>query len=70
MMSQKLIMGLSGFVQKRIRSEVDGRPRTVTVDVMARWDVDNESGLVIGSEQPVDASSCQINTKIVFVAPT
>ena len=68
-MSQKLIMGLSGFVQKRIRSEVDGRPRTVTVDVMARWDVDNESGLVIGSEQPIDASSCQINTRVTFVAP-
>lgn len=69
-MSPKLIMGLSGFVQKRIRSEVDGRPRTVTVDVMARWDVDNESGLVIGSEQALDASSCQIGTNVVFVAPT
>ena len=69
-MSQKLIMGLSGFVQRRIRSEVDGRPRTVTVDVMARWDVDNESGLVIGSEQTIDASSYQINTNVVFVAPT
>jgi len=69
-MSQKLIMGLSGFVQKRIRSEVDGRPRTVTVDVMARWDVDNESGLVIGSEQTINASSCQINTGVNFVAPT
>jgi hypothetical protein len=69
-MSQKLIMGLSGFVQKRIRSEVDGRPRTVTVDVMARWDVDNESGLVIGSEQTIDASSCQIGTRVEFVAPT
>lgn len=69
-MSQKLIMGLSGFVQRRIRSEVDGRPRTVTVDVMSRWDVDNESGLVIGSEQAVDASSCQIRTEIDFVPPT
>lgn len=69
-MSQKLIMGLSGFVQRQIRSEVDGRPRTVTVDVMSRWDVDNESGLVIGSEQAVDASSCQIRTEIDFVPPT
>lgn len=69
-MSQKLIMGLSGFVQRRIRSEVDGRPRTVTVDVMARWDVDNDTGLVIGSEQAVDASSCLISTNIPFVPPT
>lgn len=69
-MSQKLIMGLSGFVQRRIRSEVDGRPRTVTVDVMARWDVDNDSGLVIGSEQPVDASSCQIRTEVIFTPPS
>lgn len=69
-MSQKLIMGLSGFVQRRIRSEVDGRPRTVTVDVMARWDVDNESGLVIGSEQTIDASSCLVQTNIPFTAPT
>ncbi|WP_167378175.1 hypothetical protein [Agrobacterium genomosp. 2] len=50
-MSQKLIMGLSGFVQRRIHSEVDGRLRTVTVDVMARWDVNNESVLAIGREQ-------------------
>lgn len=69
-MSQKTITMLSGFVQKRIRSEVDGRPRTVTLDVMARWDVDNESGLVIGSEQPIDASSCQINTRVEFIAPS
>lgn len=69
-MSQKTMTMLSGFVQKRIRSEVDGRPRTVTVDVMARWDVDNDSGLVIGSEGAIDASSCQIGTKIDFVAPT
>ncbi len=69
-MSQKTMTMLSGYVQKRIRSEVDGRPRTLTVDVMARWDVDNESGLVIGSEGTIDASSCQIGTNVVFVAPT
>lgn len=69
-MSQKLISSLGGFVKQRIRSEVDGRPRTVTLDVMARWDVDNESGLVIGSEQTIDASSCQIQTLVTFVAPT
>lgn len=69
-MSQKLIMGLFGFVQRRIRSEADGRPQTVTVNVMARWDVDKESGMVIGSEQPVDAGSCQVQTKIEFVAPS
>lgn len=69
-MSQKTMTMLSGFVQKRIRSEIDGRPRTVTVDVMARWDVDNDSGLVIGSEGTIDASSCQIGTDVTFVAPT
>lgn len=42
-MSQKTMTILSGFVQKRIRSEVDGRPRTITVDVLARWDVDNDT---------------------------
>lgn len=69
-MSQKTMTMFSGYVQKRIRSEVDGRPRTLTVDVMARWDVDNESGLVIGSEGTIDASSCQIGTDVTFVAPT
>lgn len=69
-MSQKTMTMLSGFVQKRIRREVDGRPRTVAVDVMARWDVDNDSGLVIGSEGTIDASSCQIETDITFVAPS
>lgn len=69
-MSQKTMTMFSGFVQKRIRSEIDGRPRTVTVDVMARWDVDNDSGLVIGSEGTIDASSCQIGTIVTFVAPT
>ncbi|MDX1072492.1 hypothetical protein GOL32_29000 [Sinorhizobium medicae] len=68
-MSQKTMTILSGFVQKRIRSEVDGRPRTITVDVLARWDVDNDTGLVIGSEGTIDANSCQIGTKITFVAP-
>ncbi|WP_117195945.1 hypothetical protein [Rhizobium terrae] len=68
-MSQKLISSFNGFVKQRIRSEVDGRPRTVTLDVMARWDVDNESGLVIGSEQPIDAGSCLISTNIPFTAP-
>ena len=69
-MSQKTMKMFSGYVQKRIRSEVDGRPRAVTVDVMARWDVDNESGLVIGSEGVIDASACQIGTKIDFIQPT
>lgn len=69
-MSQKTMTMFSGYVQKRIRSEVDGRPRSVTVDVMARWDVDNDSGLVIGSEGAIDASNCQIETDIRFVAPT
>ncbi|MBX5111953.1 hypothetical protein HJB51_28910 [Rhizobium lentis] len=68
-MSQKTMTMLSGFVQRRIRSEVDGRPRTVTVDVMARWDVDNDTGLVIGSEEPIDASSCQIGTNVPFTPP-
>lgn len=31
--------------------------RTVTVGVMARWDVDNNSGLVIGYEGTSDPSS-------------
>lgn len=69
-MSQKTITMLSGFVQKRIRSEVDGRPRTATLDVMARWNVYNESGLVIGSEQTVDASSCLLSTSIPFSPPS
>lgn len=69
-MSQRTMNMLSGFVQKRIRSEVDARPRTVTLDVMSRWDVDNDSGLVIGSEGAVDALSCQIGTRIEFTAPT
>lgn len=69
-MSQKSMTMLSGYVQKRIRSEVDGRPRTVTIGAMARWDVDNESGLVIGSEGAIDASACQIGTKIDFIAPS
>ncbi|MDX1216319.1 hypothetical protein GOL99_12315 [Sinorhizobium medicae] len=69
-MSQKTMTMLSGFVQKRIRSEVDGRPRTVTLDVMARWDVDNETGLVIGSEGTIDASSCMITTDVTFVPPS
>lgn len=68
-MSPKLIMGLSGFVPRMIRSEVDGRPRTVTVDVMARLDVANELGLVIGSEQPVDARSCLVSTNMSFSPP-
>ncbi len=69
-MSQKIILGLSGIIQKRIRSEVDGRPRTVTYDVMSRWDVDNDSGLVIGSEQPVDATSCMAMTAVTWTPPT
>ncbi|MGO7273945.1 hypothetical protein ACCT18_01405 [Rhizobium ruizarguesonis] len=69
-MSQKTMTMLSGYVQKRIRSEVDGRPRAVTVDVMARWDVDNDTGLVIGSEGTIDASSCQIGTDIPFTPPS
>lgn len=69
-MSQRTVAMLSGLIQKRIRSEVDGRPRSVTLDVMARWDVDNDSGIVIGSEEAVDASSCQVGTNITFVEPT
>jgi len=69
-MSQKIMMGLSGFVQKRIRSEIDGRPRTITVDVMSRRDVDSETGLVIGSDQPVDATSCMSMTAATWTPPT
>lgn len=68
-MSQKTMTMFSGYVQKRIRSEIDGRPRTVTLVVMARWDVDNESGLVIGSEGTVDTSGCQIGAKVTYTPP-
>ncbi len=69
-MSQRMQLAMRSFVQKRIRSEVDGRPRAVTYDVMPRWDVDTDSGLVIGSEGTIDASSCQINTRVVFTPPS
>jgi len=41
--------------------------RTVTVGVIARWDVDNNSGLVIGSEGTSDAGSYMISTNVAFV---
>ncbi|MDR6664037.1 hypothetical protein [Rhizobium sp. 1399] len=69
-MSQRTNLAMSAFVVRRIRSEVDGRPKTVTYDVMPRWDVTSETGLVIGSEGAVDASSCMISTSIAFTPPT
>ncbi|UFS81567.1 MULTISPECIES: hypothetical protein [Rhizobium] len=68
--SHQLQLAFSSFVTKRIRSEVDARPTTVTYDVFSRWDVTSDNGLVIGSTQPVDASSCQTGTDIDFVAPS
>jgi hypothetical protein len=59
----------AGYVQKTVQSSIDARPRTVSYDVMSRYDVDDESGLTIGSLTPVDASACQINTDVTFVAP-
>jgi hypothetical protein len=66
----KTLMMLSGFVEKTVRSQVDGSPRTITVDVMARWDVDSENGLIIGSQGTVDASLCMLKTDVTFTPPT
>ncbi|PDT81359.1 hypothetical protein CO676_22845 [Sinorhizobium sp. BJ1] len=43
--------------------------RTVTVDVIARWDVDNNSGLGIGNQGTSDASSYMISTNVALVPP-
>ncbi|KQQ72392.1 hypothetical protein ASF70_12725 [Rhizobium sp. Leaf321] len=59
----------AGYVQKAVRSEIDGRPRTVTSDVLARWDVTDDTGLIIGSQNLVDASACQTNTDVTFKPP-
>lgn len=48
---------------------MDSQPRTVTYDVMSRWDVDDESGLAIGSTEGVDASGCIVATNIPFTPP-
>jgi hypothetical protein len=69
-MSQRTQLAMTSFVTKRIRSEVDGRPKTVTYDILPRWDVTSDNGLVIGSENGVDATSCQIKTDVNFVPPT
>ena len=42
--------------------------RTVPVDVIARWDVDNNSGLVIGYQGTSDASSYMISTNVAFAS--
>ncbi|TCM78508.1 hypothetical protein EV291_105130 [Rhizobium sp. BK068] len=44
--------------------------RTVTVDFIARWDVDNNGGLVIGYEGKSDASSYMISTNVAFGPPS
>lgn len=66
-MSRKIQTALDAFVQKSISAQQ--RPPSVSVDVMARWDVDSENGLVIGSETAVDATSCVVQTDVRFVPP-
>ncbi len=51
---------MSSFVQKRIDASVNSGARSVTMDVVARWDMDSEEGLIIGSQTSVDASSCLV----------
>lgn len=63
------ILPLTGFVQRHIRSAIDGRPLTVTYDVRGRWDVDSENGIVIGSTTPVDVSSCFVGSDVNWTPP-
>ncbi|NKL63291.1 hypothetical protein [Rhizobium leguminosarum] len=64
------LLPLTSFVQKHIRSALDGRPLTVTYDVRGRWDVDSENGVVIGSTTPVDVSYCFVDTDVTWTPPT
>ncbi|WP_428427327.1 hypothetical protein [Pararhizobium sp.] len=66
----KLAMPLSALIVKKVRSALDGRVTAITYDVMSRRDIDEESGIVIGSTTPVDATSCIVQTRVVFVPPT
>lgn len=63
------LLPITSFVQKHIRSALDGRPLTVTYDVRGRWDVDSENGVVIGSTTPVDVSYCLVNTDVTWTPP-
>lgn len=67
-MSRKIQTALTAFVQKSIIGSQQG-PTSVSVDVMARWNVDSENGLVIGSETAVDATSCVAYTYVTYVPP-
>lgn len=66
-MSRKIQTALTAFVKQSIAGQQ--RPPTVSVDVMARWDVDSEKGLIIGSETAVDATSCVVQTDVTYVPP-
>ncbi|MBB4064058.1 hypothetical protein [Gellertiella hungarica] len=67
-MSRKIQTALTAFVQKSIIGSQQA-PTLVSVDVMARWDVDSENGLVIGSEAAVDATSCVVQTDVSYTPP-
>jgi len=64
------VLPLTTFVQKQVRSALDGRPKTVTYDVRGRWDVDGEFGIIIGSTIAVDVSYCVEGTDVNFTPPT
>ncbi|MGO8083478.1 hypothetical protein [Rhizobium leguminosarum] len=61
---------MTGFVQRHIRSAIDGKPKTVTYDVRGRWDVDGDFGIIIGSSAPVDVAYSLESTDVVFTPPS
>ncbi|MBY5329589.1 hypothetical protein [Rhizobium leguminosarum] len=64
------LLPLAAFVQRHVKSAVDGRPSTITYDVRGRWDVDSENGIIIGSTSDVDVSSCLEKTDVTWTPPT
>lgn len=61
---------MTGFVQRHIRSAIDGKPKAVTYDVRGRWDVDGDFGIIIGSTAAVDVSYCLESTDVTWTPPT
>ncbi|WP_427145178.1 hypothetical protein [Rhizobium pisi] len=64
------LLPLAAFIQRHVKSAVDGRPATITYDVRGRWDVDSENGIIIGSTTPVDVSYCFERTNVDWTPPT
>lgn len=64
------LLPLTAFVQRHVRSALDGRPQTITYDFKGRWDVDGEFGIVIGSTTPVDVAYCLESTDVTWTPPT